>query len=65
MKRNKLNRDRDRRARRKGQAGSRYAEKMARQETDPILSASGLRPSTRKRIAARSMSIASARRNEA
>ena len=65
MKRNKLNRDRQRQAKRRGQAGSCYAEKMARQENDPILSASGLRPSTRKRIAARSMSIASARRNEA
>jgi len=55
MKQNKLNRDRNRQAKSRRQAGSRYAEKMIRQENDPVLSASGLRPSTRKRIAARSM----------
>ncbi len=64
MKRNKLNAKQSRRARRKGQAGSRYHEKMVRQENDPILSASGLKPSTRKRIAARSMSMASAGRGD-
>ena len=64
MKRNKLNAKEGRRTRRKGQTGSRYHEKRVRQENDPTLSASGLRPSTRKRIAAHAMSIASASRSE-
>lgn len=43
------------------EGGSKYAAKMIRQENDPTLSAPGLRPSTRKRIAARAMSVAGIR----